>query len=105
MHVTAIRSSVSLPTLLLLLLVNGCTTQSKTPSDFPQPRTNVINDDDSNQIFLPTGQILTPAGWQIPLPRIRPQGLALSPNGRLLAVAGATEEVFLVDPRTGKMLQ
>src|SRR5580765_75818 len=102
MHVTAIRSSVSLPTLLMLLLVNGCTTQSKPSSDFPQPRANVLNDDNSNQFQLPTGQILTPAGWQIPFPRVRPQGLALSSDGRLLAVAGATEEVFLVDPRTGK---
>jgi YVTN family beta-propeller protein len=105
MHLPAIRSLVSTPTLLLLLLVNGCTTQSKPSLDFPQPRTSVLNDDNSNQFFLPTGQILTPAGWQIPLPRIRPQALALSSDGRLLAVAGATEEVFLVDPRTGKMLQ
>ena len=40
------------------------------------------------QIFLPVNQILTPLGTQIDLPGQRPQALALSPNGRRLAVAG-----------------
>jgi YVTN family beta-propeller protein len=59
----------------------------------------------SDFVYLPTGQILTPHGRQIFLPGMRPQGLALSPNGKLLAVAGNTEQVLLIDSRTGETLQ
>jgi YVTN family beta-propeller protein len=59
----------------------------------------------SNCFYVPTGQLLTPAGRQISLPRMRPQGLALSPDRKLLAVAGNTEVLLLLDPQTGVTLQ
>jgi YVTN family beta-propeller protein len=53
----------------------------------------------------PVNQVLTPAGLQVELPRLRPQALALSPDGKLLVVSGRTPELVLVEPSTGKILQ
>lgn len=53
----------------------------------------------------PVNQLLTPYGKQLDLPGMRPQALALSPNGKLLATAGKTNEVVIVDPATGAILQ
>lgn len=53
----------------------------------------------------PVHQRLTPAGRQLDLPGIRPQALALSPNGRLLLIAGKAPELIVADPETEKTLQ
>ncbi len=58
-----------------------------------------------NRTVLPVNQVLTPAGVQVPLPGLRPQALALSPDGRLLAVSGKTSEVVVLDPAGGRILQ
>src|SRR6266576_3546960 len=39
------------------------------------------------RVTTPVNQILTPVGTQVDLPGLRPQALALSPDGRLLAAA------------------
>ncbi len=57
------------------------------------------------RIETPVHQVLTPHGKQVELPKLRPQAVALSPNGKLLAVSGKTSEVVLIDPATGKILQ
>ncbi len=54
---------------------------------------------------LPVNQILTPAGIQVPLPGIRPQAMALSPDGRLLAVSGKTSELIIIDPVSASIRQ
>lgn len=54
---------------------------------------------------LPVSQILTPAGRQVELPGLRPQVLALSPDGRLLVTAGKTAELVVVDPASGEIRQ
>lgn len=59
----------------------------------------------ANRWYTPANQILTPAGLQVELPGLRPQALALSPDGRLLMTAGKTEEVVVVDPYTGDIRQ
>ncbi len=53
----------------------------------------------------PTGQLLTPGGRQVLLPGLRPQALALSPDGRLLATAGKNRTLVLIDPEHGRVLQ
>ncbi|MBN1845245.1 MAG: hypothetical protein JW810_06145 [Sedimentisphaerales bacterium] len=53
----------------------------------------------------PTHQILTPAGVQVELPGMRPQALALSPDGRLLATSGKRRELVLIDPESGRIKQ
>ncbi len=59
----------------------------------------------SNHIRLPINQVLTPAGLQVELPRLRPQVLALSPDGKLLATSGKTHDLILLDPAGGEILQ
>ena len=59
----------------------------------------------ANRLYTPTNQVLTPAGQQVELPGMRPQALALSPNGRLLVTAGKTHELVVLDPVTGAIRQ
>lgn len=60
---------------------------------------------ENSRVVTPVNQVVTPAGIQVDLPGMRPQALALSPNGRLLATAGKTSELVIVDPETGTILQ
>ncbi|HMJ65381.1 MAG TPA: phosphoesterase, partial [Candidatus Binatia bacterium] len=59
----------------------------------------------TNRTVTPVNQILTPYGVQVELPDLRPQALALSPDGKLLATSGKTSEVVMVDPESGRILQ
>ncbi len=58
-----------------------------------------------NRLMTPVNQLITPFGKQVDLPGLRPQAIALSPNGRVLAVSGKTSEVLIVDPVTGAIRQ
>jgi len=53
----------------------------------------------------PVNQLLTPFGRQIELPGMRPQALALSPDGKILVVSGKTSELVVLDPETGEVRQ
>ena len=53
----------------------------------------------------PVNQILTPYGKQVELPGLRPQVLALSPDGKLLITAGKTNELIVINPVDGSILQ
>jgi DNA-binding beta-propeller fold protein YncE len=53
----------------------------------------------------PVNQLVTPVGLQVELPGLRPQVLALSPDGRLLVTSGKTNEVVVIDPDTGEIKQ
>ncbi|MFM8985771.1 MAG: alkaline phosphatase family protein [Planctomycetia bacterium] len=55
--------------------------------------------------MTPVNQVLVPAGRQVELPGLRPQVIALSPDGRLLVTSGKTNEVVVVDPVTGAIRQ
>ena len=44
----------------------------------------------TNGLETPVNQRITPAGTLVELPRMRPQALALSPDGQLLVTAGLT---------------
>ncbi len=48
-------------------------------------------------IVTPVNQVLTPFGRQVELPGLRPQALALSPDGKLLLVSGKTSELLVID--------
>src|ERR1035438_3847957 len=52
----------------------------------------------ANRYSTPANQILTPAGIQVELPGMRPQAIALSPDGRLLVTAGKTHDLVVIDP-------
>jgi YVTN family beta-propeller protein len=53
----------------------------------------------------PVNQLVTPAGTLIQLPGMRPNALALSPDGKRLVTAGLTQRLVVIDPATGKILQ
>jgi YVTN family beta-propeller protein len=59
----------------------------------------------TNGLVTPANQLVAPAGFQIELPRVRPNALALSPNGKILVTAGLTRELIAVNPATGNILQ
>src|SRR5437762_2223321 len=85
------------------LALCGCETTSPRA---PQPSANsIVGQIGKNRYYTPANQILTPAGVQVELPGLRPQALALSPNGKLLVTAGKTHEIVVVEPRSGKILQ
>ncbi len=71
----------------------------------PPPDTESVGLAGPDRTVLPVNQVVTPAGTQIPLPGMRPQALALSPDGRLLAVSGKTSELVLIDPVSGAVRQ
>jgi YVTN family beta-propeller protein len=54
---------------------------------------------------VPTGQLLTPAGYQVELPKMRPQALALSPDGELLVTSGRAGKLVVIDAATGLIMQ
>ena len=58
-----------------------------------------------NRYYTPANQILTPVGVQVELPGLRPQALALSPDGKILVTSGKTHQLVVVEPTTGKILQ
>ena len=57
------------------------------------------------RVVLPVPQTLTPLGRLIELPGLRPQALALSPDGQMLAVSGKTNELLILDPASGEIRQ
>ena len=59
----------------------------------------------TNSYYTPVNQVVTPAGRQVELPGMRPQAIALSPNGRVLVTAGKTHNLVVLDPGTGEVLQ
>jgi len=56
-------------------------------------------------IVTPVNQVLTPFGRQVELPGLRPQALALSPNGKLLLVSGKTSELLVIDIEKAEVAQ
>jgi YVTN family beta-propeller protein len=58
-----------------------------------------------NGLETPVNQLVTPVGISVPLPGVRPNALALSPDGKLLVTSGLIDELLAVDPATGKILQ
>ena len=87
--------------LVILAILTSCTAGAR-PSFAPLPVAPSLvfpapNLAESGR-DIPTGQLLTPAGHQILLPKIRPQAMALSPRGDLLAVLGNAEVLTLLEP-------
>jgi YVTN family beta-propeller protein len=69
------------------------------------PDTEQVGAAGENRTVLPVNQVLVPAGTQIPLPGLRSQALALSPNNQLLAASGKTHELIIIDPALGTIAQ
>jgi YVTN family beta-propeller protein len=59
----------------------------------------------AGSMMTPANQLVAPSGTQVELPGIRPNALTLSPDGKILATAGLTRELIVINPATGKILQ
>jgi len=58
----------------------------------------------SNEIETPV-TVVTPAGHKIDLAGMRPQVLALSPDGKSLVTSGKTNKLIVIDPETREVRQ
>ena len=72
-------------------------------ADFDQ--TAEIVGRNTNGFETPVNQLVTPAGTLVELPDIRPNALALSPDGKRLVTAGLTRRLIVINPATGTVLQ
>jgi YVTN family beta-propeller protein len=93
----------SLFVVLTLLLTSAKASRAAGAQDFSTRE--IVGRLGTNRLYTPVNQVLTPAGLQVELPGLRPQALALSPDGRLLVTSGKTHELVVVDPSSGKILQ
>ncbi len=59
--------------------------------------TDLVGRSREEYIVTPVNQLLTPYGKQVELAGLRPQALALSPNGKHLLVSGKTSELLVID--------
>ena len=82
--------------LVALFLIGGCRSAPRPP--------DAVGPGAGGRTVLPVNQVIEPAGIQVELPGLRPQAVALSPDGRLLVTSGKTSEVVVIDPGTGKVL-
>ena len=90
---------------LLTLPLFGCVNHTKPTSAVPLVPAYAVGPVAPDRVVTPTGQLLTPVGRQIDLPGMRPQGLALTRDAKLLAVAGNSQRLLLLDPISGQVLQ
>jgi len=92
------------PSFAIGLLFASLAIASASPNDF-ETTTAAVGLQSNNEFVTPANQIIAPAGYQLELPGIRPQALALSPDHQILAVAGLTHELIIVNPATAKIAQ
>jgi YVTN family beta-propeller protein len=84
---------------LLASLLVGCSL------DRVRSQTDPVGQVSNNRYIMPTSQILSPAGQQVCLSGLRPQALALSPDCELLVTSGKNNQLYVIEPATGNILQ
>ena len=89
--------------LVSVLLVQNAFAQDRAPR--PEELDYQVGRWRDDVIVTPVNQLLTPYGKQVELAGMRPQALTLSPDGKLLLVAGKTNELVVVDPISGEVKQ
>ena len=97
---------------LVLLLVGASLTASGLPwsprlvaGEAPVADQELVGYATPNRIVTPVNQVLTPAGIQVKLPGMRPQAVALSPDGSLLITSGKRNQLVVLDPSDGRVRQ
>jgi YVTN family beta-propeller protein len=90
---------------ILVAATLGCSIQSSQAQASQFYSKELVGRLGTNRIYTPVNQVLTPTGLQVELPGMRPQALALSPNGRILLTAGKTHSLVVLDPASGEILQ
>jgi DNA-binding beta-propeller fold protein YncE len=88
-----------------LLVVEKVVGHADVPQESSDSAKDTVGRQADDSIVVPVNQRLTPFGLQIELPGMRPQALALSPDGKSLAVSGKTSELVIIDPVSGEIRQ
>ncbi len=101
----SVTESISTVAVVLLLLAPVTKVIAAAPAPAPAANTETVGHHDGNRTVLPVNQAVTPAGRQIELNGLRPQAIALSPDGKLLLATGKTSELLVLDPITGAIRQ
>ncbi len=94
-----LRTLAVFGTAAVLLMPSGCR------SPVPVGSQEQVGPTGVRRVITPVNQVLTPAGIQVELPGMRPQAIALSPDGNLLLTSGKTHELIVVHPATGMIVQ
>ena len=89
--------------LVIALTLLACTRVTASADDFDSTTASVGRL--TNGLMTPANQLVTPAGSSIELPGMRPQALALSPDGKFLVTAGLSHQLIVLDIATGKKSQ
>ena len=99
---------VTAPVIAFLALLAGC----KVTTPAPAPRAAAATSDTERvgrlaggRSVTPVNQLVTPLGRVIELPGLRPQALALTPDGQSLLVSGKTSELLVLDASSGEIRQ
>lgn len=89
--------------LFLLLVASSPVSATDSPATFYSTTETV--GPTGNGLETPDNQRVTPEGLLVALPGVRPNALALSPDGKILVTAGMTHDLIVVDPGTGRIIQ
>jgi len=90
--------------LLLWLVIFATRCLAGDKADDPSSSEHVARGSDG-RVVTPVNQVVISAGQTVDLPGLRPQVLALSPDGRILVASGKSAEIIVVDPQSGQILQ
>jgi DNA-binding beta-propeller fold protein YncE len=104
------RSNQNLCAALYVWLLVATSTQigsntAQAEGNSPASDTERVGFTDQSRAVTPVNQIITPFGRNIDLPGLRPQSLALSPDGTFFVTAGKTNELIVLDPDAAKVKQ
>lgn len=67
--------------------------------------TDLVGRSREEYIVTPVNQLLTPYGRQIDLAGLRPQAIALSPDGEQLLLSGKTSELLVIDVEKAEVIE
>jgi len=92
-----------------LIALAGCSSQISLAQEAKQENigrdSEFVGQSIDESIVTPVNQRLTPAGKWLDLPGMRPQVIAISPNGKIAVTSGKTSKLVVMDPVTTEILQ
>jgi DNA-binding beta-propeller fold protein YncE len=101
MNTTPLLAIVFSSLLLLPVVADGPAPAEKAPGPISEP----VGRGAGDRTVTPVNQVLTPMGRQVELPGLRPQAITLAPDGKLAVTSGKTNEIVVIDPASGEVLQ
>ncbi|MFO0790095.1 MAG: bifunctional YncE family protein/alkaline phosphatase family protein [Pirellulales bacterium] len=82
---------------LMTFMVDAPSTLLGAESKPGPPDQERVGRQDPQKAVTPVNQVLTPLGKQLDLPGMRPQALAIAPNGTYFITSGKTNELLVID--------